>query len=612
MCGFVGIVAHSDHIQVDAAALERSLGTLAHRGPDMHRVETGPGYGLGHVRLAILDLDARAGQPMWDATGRYALVYNGHVFNHLSLRQELSARGRSFRTTSDSEVVLQSLIEWGSACLTRLSGQFALAWYDKVEHRLLLARDRLAIKPLLYWQGPGVLLFASQPNAISSHPLFRRRLNLRALSSFLSYRQVLGDETYFEDLYELQPGSWLEFHRGRFTRGRYWSMASEESPRVDADELRARIRAAVTEQLVADVPVALFLSGGLDSSILAAEASRLYPSLVAYTASMADGRVDESAAAARVARAFDLKHVCVRVGPECHLEHLESLVRQKGAPLGMHNEVEIHVLARAVAEHAKVVLCGEGADELFAGYGRIFRLPFETATRGNRSGGASPFDLFFDRYTYFPQRDKAALFDPTVWRQLAADDALRSTLQGVFGELQQGSFFHRIWWVFVHVHLRGLLAMVDAMTMAAGVEARVPFLAPAVVAAARGLPARDKVRWRYPWSALFARRRPIADYSERLDTTKYLLRRAYAGVLPKAVLKQRKRPFAVPLSDWYGGARIAHTRSIVLARGARLADLMQRSALEAFVERAARRGDDASGRQLFQLVNLELFLRHHA
>jgi asparagine synthase (glutamine-hydrolysing) len=198
-----------------------------------------------------------------------------------------------------------------------------------------------------------------------------------------------------------------------------------------------------------------------------------------------------------------------------------------------------------------------------------------------------------------------------VWRQVADDEVPRQTLQRAFGELPNGSFFDRIWWVFVHVHLRGLLAMVDAMTMAAGVEARVPFLDPHVVAAARGLPGRDKLRWRHPWSAVLARGRPAAEYSERLDTTKFLLRRAYAGILPDEVLARPKQGFPVPLWDWYGGIGIAYTRSIVLAKRAHLLDLMRRPALEAFVERAVHRADDASGRQLFQLVNLELFLRHH-
>jgi asparagine synthase (glutamine-hydrolysing) len=613
MCGFVGIVTRSDGARVDRTALEHALDTLEHRGPDMRRLVIGPGYGLGHVRLATLDLNARAAQPMWDATGRYALVYNGHVFNHWPLRQELSAHGHMFRTASDSEVVLHVLMEWGPAGLTRLSGQFALGWYDRLERRLLLARDNLAIKPLLYWQGSGVLLFASQPTAISSHPLFQRRLNVRAISSFLSYRQVLGGETYYEALHELAPGSWLEFHDGRLTQRRYWSLATIDAPRVDAGELRRRIRSAVTDQVAADVPVALLLSGGLDSSILAAEASRVYPSLVTYTAAMPhNSRDDESAVAARVAAAFDLKHVCVPVGPEHHLEYIEALVRQKGAPLGMHNEIELHVLARAVAQQAKVVLCGEGADELFAGYGRIFRLPFEMATRRGVTGARSPFDLLFERYTYFPQRDKQALFDPAVWRELADDEVLRETLRRAFFELPNATFFDRIWWVFVHVHLRGLLSMVDAMTMAAGVEARVPYLDPQVVAAARGLPARDKLRWRRPWSVPLAWGQPAAKYSERLDTTKFLLRRAYAGAVPDEVLERRKQGFPVPLSDWYGGSGISRTRSIVLARGARILDLMRRPALEAFVKQAADRADEPSGRQLFQLVNLELFLRNHA
>jgi len=592
--------------RVAGAGIDAALAAVARRGPDGCRVETGPGYGFGHARLAIVDLGAQAAQPMWDEGRRHALLYNGEVFDHADLRTKLRGLGHRFRTSGDTEVVLHALAEWGRAALPRLHGQFALAWYDRREHCLLLARDPLGICPLVWWRAPDAILFASQPSAIVAHPAFRATLNVRAVSSFLSYRQVLGGETFFEGLFEVEPGTCVEFRDGGMRRHRYWSLAGVRAKRVRHDELRARVRAAVRRQLRADVPVALLLSGGLDSTILAAEAARSDPTLVAYTAGFADRACDESGPAGRAAAALGIQHRRVPVTLDDHEEHLARLVTAKGAPPGMHNEVETHVVAKALSCEAKVVLCGEGADELFAGYGRIFRLPFEMATaRG--AARSSPFEEFTARYTYLPLTEKVALFDPAVWRE-ADDDALpRAVLRQAFTALGP-SFFDAIWSVFVQVHLRGLLAMLDGTTMAAGVEARVPFLDAAVIDAARGLPVRDKIRWHRPWSPLLARGRSSDEYSERLDTTKYLLRRAYRDMLPAEALHRRKQGFPVPLADWYGGRNLARVRSIVLGRDARLPDLLRRQALEAFLQRAAGRGE-AGGRQLFQLVSLETFLR---
>ena len=622
MCGFIGVVAKERATPVDGKPVERALDMLSHRGPDARRIVLGAGFALGHVRLAIVDPHRRSTQPMWDQTGRYVLVYNGEVFNHGKLRRELESRGRRFMTNSDTEVVLHALLDWGVSCLARFHGQFALALYDSQEHTVLLARDAIGIKPLYYAEVPGLLLFASEPRAIFNHPSFSKRLNVHAVSSFLSYRQVLGNQSYFEGLNEVAPGTWLLVEHAQKRRfAPFVQFVPSETYRpVSAKQLRRRIGEAVGSQLTEPSARALMLSGGLDSSILAAEGARVRPDLVAYTIRMEHADYDESGAAARVAASYGLPHVSVPVSHRDHLDHAEELVRHKAAPLGMHNEIETFLLAKAIAKRSKAVLCGEGADELFAGYGRIFRLPFEaTALRLRRFGlrngrmhawWSDAFNLLVSRYTYFPLEQKAELFVPEVWRAISDDEQSRNVLRATFFECSRASFFERIWAVFLRIHLRGLLSMVDAMTMAASVEARVPFLDPAVVDAAHSLPARDKLRWRHPWSAVLALGKPAAEFSERLDIPKYLLRRAYRDVLPAEVLTRRKQGFPVPLFQWYGTSPNAPTRQILLRKGAQIHHLMQRPKLEAFIERATAQPSEASGRQLFQLVSLELFLRN--
>jgi asparagine synthase (glutamine-hydrolysing) len=313
--------------------------------------------------------------------------------------------------------------------------------------------------------------------------------------------------------------------------------------------------------------------------------------------------------------------VAVPVIEEDHPELVEQLTRQKGAPLGMHNEVETYLVARAVRREAKVVLCGEGADELFCGYGRIFRLPFEALAshpllcgrlRGaNSRAGTRAFDLLYERYSYFPQAEKKALFEPAVWQALDGDAMGREAIGRVFFQEPRASFFERIWTVFVSVHLQGLLGMVDAMTMAASVEARVPFLDAAVVDAASALPERDKLRWRRPWSRLRAFGRPASQFSEKLDIPKFALRRAYRDELPREVLCRRKQGFPVPLGSWYGGAKSERARALLLGREARLPSIARRAGIESVLDRARANADDTSGKRVLQLVSLEHFLRQH-
>lgn len=619
MCGVVGLVS-SEMQPMDARPVARALESLAHRGPDAQRIDAGPGYVLGHARLAVLDLSTRGNQPMWDPARRFALVYNGEVFNYRSLRAELSCLGHSFVTSSDAEVVLHALIAWGRDALVRFDGQFALGFYDRERGRLLLARDRMGIKPLFFWQGPTFLMFASAPGAIRTHPDFAGALDLHAVSSFLSYRQVLGGRSFFEGIREIEPASVLEMAPEGVSQERYWSLAPITTARIDAPELRARIHAAVASQIAADVPVGLFLSGGLDSSILAAEASTLTSSMTTYTVGVGEPAIDESAAGERVSQWFGFDHVQVASRGEDHLGSATTLIERKGAPLGMHNEVEMFRLADAARSNGKVVLCGEGADELFAGYGRIFRLPFEvhgrrilmalTEHRRHSQGPEADFESFSERYTYWPREEKQALFDPAHWRALEGDERSRDVLHRTFFELDESSFFERIWWVFVTVHLRGLLAMIDGATMAAGVEARVPFLDGGVVDAARALRPRDLLRWRRPWGAVRAFGQPAAQYSERLDIPKYILRAAYRDVLPSEVLARRKQPFPVPLDRWYGPTGRAQVRRLLLGTGSRSGDLFRKSAIEAILERDdGNHPEELRERQLFRLISLELFLR---
>lgn len=636
MCGIAGAVAVEQGIAVDRRPVERALDLMTHRGPDARGVRCLDGAILGHVRLAIVDDRRQADQPMGDTSGRVWLAYNGEVFNFQELRRDLERLGHRFRTRSDTEVVLEAYLAWGLEAVPRLDGQFAFAVVDLRDRSVHLVRDRLGIKPLNYARVGDLLVFASELRAVAGWPGFERRLNPVAASSFLSYRYVLGEESYFRGAYRLPPASILTLRNGSMLRGRYWRL-DLDSRRLHAGagaaeraaNLAGMIHSSVRRQLPSGCPPALLLSGGIDSSILAFETRRVCRGpVVAYTARLQNDAYDESAFAREVATAFSLDHRLVDLSPGAHLDLARELVERRGEPLAMHNEVGMYALAKNVAREAKVVLCGEGADELFSGYGRISRSPFDRARAcwaqvvlGRAAGPLldrlevdrdahliPETEHFLRRYDYFGAQEKMSLFRPEIRAAVGADAELQGEFARVFERGAHLTPYERVALALFELHLPGLLGMVDGVTMAAGVEARVPFLDHRIVQAAFDLPAEDRLRWRHPLAPAVAAWLPIRVFSERLDQTKVVLRRAYGLRLPRTTLRRRKAGFAVPLGTWLR-AELRPARELLLSSDARTAELFDGRRLTAWLERQESSFTDAVGKKLWLLLGLELYLR---
>ncbi|HLL47750.1 MAG TPA: asparagine synthase C-terminal domain-containing protein, partial [Longimicrobiaceae bacterium] len=304
-------------------------------------------------------------------------------------------------------------------------------------------------------------------------------------------------------------------------------------------------------------------------------------------------------------------HLRLDAGP--YLEHTRDLIRVKDQPLGMHNEVAMYMLSRELRRHATVVLCGEGADELFAGYGRIFRTPFERSRAricAHMTGKAvaPPLDYFLDRYSYFPWAEKAGLYTPEMLAAADGDRMCQAVFRERFERVAHRSYHDQIALVFETVHLPGLLQMLDATTMAVGVEARVPFVDHRLVQAAFDLPEREKLRWRTPAHFLAALPRQAAEYSEVRDVTKYVLRRLYHRELPPTVLRRRKMGFPVPLTEWFSGPQRAYVRDLLLRPDARVHRVFDPRRLREWLDASHATGDPAFGRKIWLIMNLELWL----
>jgi asparagine synthase (glutamine-hydrolysing) len=620
MCGIVGIIKLTPDAQVDEARLRRMRDALRHRGPDGAGSWIEGPVGLGHRRLSIVDL-AGGHQPMTNEDGSLWITYNGEIYNHAALRPGLEAKGHRYATRSDTETILHLYEEEGDRCVEKLQGMFAFAVWDKKRRRLLLARDRLGIKPLYYAIDGDELLFASEIKAILAAGSIRPEFNRCVLPEFLATRFVAGDETFFNGVRKLLPGRTLSwsFDEG-FQQRRYW-----ELPRVDesnsasfeatAADVREHLAAVVQSHLMSDVPLGLFLSGGLDSSALAAlMAPMVQEPIRSFSVGFAEAEANELNYARLVARAVGAEHREIVLSPQDFFAALPNLIWHEDEPIAFTSSIPLNFVSELAREHVKVVLTGEGSDELFLGYpwyratawnerlGRLYyplapaalrektkeltrRLPRRLRRYAERSFlGLDPGarGLFYENFAVFPDRLRTGLLAD---RELARVDAYRECLR-CYDEIGGGTL-ERMSRADLQTYLVELLMKQDQMSMAASIESRVPFLDHQFVEHIVRLPSRFKLRGL---------------------TTKAVLREAVKDIVPKEILTRGKMGFPVPMGKWLRGPFWPVVEEFVLGSRALERGLFDRGAVERLASEH-RNGAREHGDRLWLLVNLELWQR---
>ena len=621
MCGIAGIVRFDPRDTVDGERLRRMREALRHRGPDgAGQWIEGP-VGLAHRRLAILDVDGGA-QPMSNEDGTLVIVHNGETYNHPALRPELEARGHRYATRSDTETILHLYEEEGERCVERLRGMFAFALWDRREGRLVLARDRLGIKPLYYACTDREILFASEIKAILEAGPLRSELNEAVLPEFLATRYVAGEETFFRGVRKLLPGRVLRWSAAHgFRQRRYWHLpaATAAAPaRLEdqAEILRGRLEEAVRLHLMSDVPLGLFLSGGLDSTGIAALAARMVDGPIrTFAVGFAEKEANELAYARLAARAVRAEHREVVVTTGDFFRALPRLVWHEDEPIAFPSSVPLYFVSRLAAQHVKVVLTGEGADELFLGYNRyrvtswnerlgagfdalvpaglrriaarvVRGLPGAAGRYGGRTFVAlpsGPRGLFFENFAVFSQVCQRTLLADGV--RDGARDPYAETLR-LYREAP-GPPLLRMSHADLQTYLVELLMKQDQMSMAASIESRVPYLDHEFVEHAASLPAGLKLRG---------------------FRTKAVLRRALHGLVPREILGRRKMGFPVPVGRWLRDSVPEIVDEFVLSPRAMRRGLFAPAAL-ARLAAAHRRGAAEHGDRLWLLVNLEIWQR---
>src|SRR6266568_6839178 len=509
MCGIVGILALDPREHVDPERLRRMRDALRHRGPDGEGLHLDGPVGLGHRRLAIVDVEGGR-QPMANEDGTAWITFNGEIYNHAALRPGLLARGHVYRTRSDTETILHLYEEEGDRCVERLSGMFAFAVWDGGRRRLLLARDRLGIKPLYYALTRRELLFASEIKAILAAG-FPPELDETVVPEYLANRFVAGERTFFRGVRQLLPGRTLTWSPGEGFRGRrYWTLPERAldraaSPEDSAEDLRGRLQESVRSHLMSDVPLGIFLSGGIDSSgLLALMAPQVTEPVRTFAVGFAEREADELAYARLAARAANAVHREVVVSPGDFFRELPRLVWHEDEPIAFPSSVPLYFVSRLARDHVKVVLTGEGADELFGGYnryrvtawnerlGRSYWALTPRALRGQVKGltrrlpkavrryatrtflalEPGPRELFYENFAVFPAALQPQLLSgPEL---LTARDPYAAGLRAY--DEATGGTLERMSHADLQTYLVELLMKQDQMSMAASIESRVPYL----------------------------------------------------------------------------------------------------------------------------------------
>ena len=623
MCGINGIAYTSSSGRVvDAGILSRMRDVQTHRGPDGDGLFVEGRIGFGHRRLSIVDVAAGA-QPMTNEDGSCVIVYNGEVYNHADYRDELVAKGHVYRTHCDTETILHLFEEHGKECVHRLRGMFAFAIWDKKDNSLFIARDRFGVKPLYYiHDSEGNLFFGSEIKTLLEASAVKGELNYPVLGDQFANHGVSGEQTLFRNVKRLLPGHRMTWRDGKMEVERYWDLSFEPKSDVRSDaetvaEWRELFRESVKLRLMSDVPLGMFLSGGIDSSAIVAMMSQMVDEPIkTFSVAFDEKGANELAYARTVAEAFGTDHNEIVITADDFFGALPELVWHEDEPLGFPASVPLYFVSKLASEKVKVVLTGEGSDEVLAGYARYAKTlallkygsvyesavpsallglvkstvdalpgPFGKLRRTFLSRPADLRGLFLDNFSIFDDAQRDGLFTKGAGERMGNEDAYTYQLE-CLGKGGGAEVLDRLLYSDVKTYLHELLMKQDQMSMAASIESRVPFLDHKLAEFSSKLPTRMKLR---------------------NGTSKWILREAMKGILPDEILTRPKMGFPVPLGGWLRGSHRHIVDEFVLGERALARGIFEPAAVRALAAGHFSGADHTE--RLFRLINFEMWMR---
>src|SRR5271165_1291455 len=633
MCGIAGVLEFGRDARADAAALREMCRVISHRGPDDEGFYTDNAVGIGMRRLSIVDL-ATGHQPISNEDGTLWIVFNGEIYNHLALREQLIARGHRYSTHSDTETVIHLFEEYGEDCVQHLRGMFAFAIWNRNTKTLFIARDRLGIKPVYYKLTPERLLFGSEIKAVLAHGGIRPEFNRLALPEYLAFGYLSGQESFYNGILKLLPGHTMTIGpQGKAEIRQYWDLDTSklhESGRASNDDesyyvqsYRELLEGAVQSHLMSDVPLGVFLSGGVDSSAVAALTTKLRREPVeTFSVGYTEQSYSELPYARTVSDHIHSRHHEVSVSEQDFFGALPHLIWHEDEPIAWPSSISLYFVARLARERVTVVLTGEGADETLAGYTRYaFTLKNAALDRAYRSSvpeflrrqirhsindsrligatlrrklahtflardGQSWASFYLDNFfSAFSEREQAGLLSNEVAGESGHGETYRHVLD--YWESSSGEMLQRLLYTDIKTYLVELLMKQDNMSMAASIESRVPFLDHKLVEFAVGIPERLQI------SGMVGKK---------------ILKTAVEDLLPHSIVYRKKLGFPTPWSGWLNGPRLETIQSLLLESRSLDRGLFNPARVEQlFQEHRARYRDHTD--RIWRLLNLELWHR---
>ena len=520
MCGIIGVLGDLPGKDL----FKRSRDAMSHRGPD----DGGTYYSLnenialGHRRLSIIDTSSRGKQPLVSTDGNFVITFNGEIYNYRQLKEQIN--NYEFKTETDTEVLLAAYIKWGVKCTEKIEGMFAFAIWDRRKGILFLCRDRLGIKPLYYHLKNEIFYFASEIKGILNLSKIKRELDFQGFIDYLSYRYPLGDRTLFRDIKSFPPGHYMIISNNRSPKVyKYWDLpvVIDKNDPGEAEVLENTemlLKKSVQSHMISDVPIGAYLSGGLDSALLVGLMSSFSNDPInTFSIGFKEKGFNEFKYSREVAKKFKTNHNEYLLKSDDYLEFMTKVIRYKDSPLTTHNEISLHLLSKYLKKDATVVLSGDGADELFGGYGRIFRSGYDfdrikklqhyhnpdkdilvknLMDKYKSFNFNTPIEHFMTQYPYLKLNEKRLLLNREIFN--TSDDYLlnKEYFTKVFNKIQGLSTSEQYLYVFQQTHILGPLYRLDAATMAHSVEARVPFVDHKLIEYVSGLPLKYKLSWR--------------------------------------------------------------------------------------------------------------------
>lgn len=611
MCGIVAIVAPDCSGHAREKELISARDKMHHRGPDDSGIYIGPGIGLAHRRLSIVDVSG-GHQPMANENNSIWIVFNGEIYNHLDLKNELVAKGHVYKTKCDTETVLHLYEEEGIDCVRRLDGMFAFAiWDDKRKH-LYAVRDRLGIKPLYYYKSNEIFVLASEIKSLLEFTGVPREINYGRIEEYFTFKYVAGEETLFKDIYSLVPGHYLAYDKKNLIIRKYWDIEEIDRGNDTLETMSSMVKdydrlmhQSISRRLMSDVPLGAFNSGGLDSSLITAITSdKIDANVNSFSIGFEETEYDESDFAQMVSEKYHTNHHLCMVNNKLFSDNLEKCIWLHDEPLNHANSVTIYLLSKLAKESVTVVLTGEGADEIFGGYPRYFILKYlqkysklpklfqfsiKHLLRYSKNRKAQKIYGVIDMPLEEAIVYNSTYTSPDQVSGILDEELTRSGFEQRFNIPRQascGNDLQKLFYYEVKTYLVSILNRADKMSMGASIEARVPMLAHQNVEFCMNIPVTHKLY---------------------RNTTKYFLKEYARPYLPEEIIYRKKSGFGVPLADWFRDSK-GMGRYIDLLKGGFLkdSDIFNESSVNTIIEQHLRKENDHS-ELLWELVNFQLW-----